>query len=291
MKTRGATTNDRILLWGLRGASVLASSIVLLIVYFLLAESLPALRRIGIARFVTDGDWLPSTAEGENQYRLVPMLAATLLSTLGAVLIAAPAGLLSAVFCHFYAPKALATFQRRIVELLAGIPSVVYGFWGLVTLVPILQRFAPPGQNLLAGILVLTLMILPTIAMLASATLATIPQAHLQGAAALGLSRWTTLRGVVLPEAAPGLLIALLLGTMRAVGETMAVLMVCGNVVQIPTSLSDPVRTLTANIALEMGYATSEHRSVLFVSGLALMALVVLLIGLQRQFRRSVTLV
>jgi phosphate transport system permease protein len=96
---------------------------------------------------------------------------------------------------------------------------------------------------------------------------------------------------VVLPEAAPGLLIALLLGTMRAVGETMAVLMVCGNVVQIPTSLSDPVRTLTANIALEMGYATSEHRSVLFVSGLALMALVVLLIGLQRQFRRSVTLV
>ena len=290
MNDPGARKSDSILLFALRLAALLASSVILLIVLFLVRESSPALRELGIGRFFTDESWFPAAPEGARQYRMVPMLLATLVSTLGAVLLAAPSGLFAALFCQYYAPRRLATLLRRVVELLAGIPSVIYGFWGLVTLVPLLQRLSPPGQSLLAGILILAVMIVPTITMLASATLEAVPRSYVQGANALGLSRWTTVRGVVLPAVTPGLLIAVILGTMRAVGETMAVLMVCGNVVQAPASLFAPVRTLTANIALEMGYATEAHRSVLFVSGLALMALVGLLILLQRRIKWSLEL-
>jgi phosphate transport system permease protein len=162
--------------------------------------------------------------------------------------------------------------------LLAGIPSVVYGFWGLVVLVPLIGRIQPPGTSLLAGIAILTIMILPTIALMADASLAKVPPEYLRGAAALGLSRWGMIRGVVFPAAKSGLFTGVILETGRAIGETMAMLMVCGNVVQTPKSLFDPMRTLTANIALEMAYATGDHRSALFVSGLVLMALIVALV-------------
>ena len=164
---------------------------------------------------------------------------------------------------------------RRLIELLAGIPSVVYGFWGLVTLVPLIARVRPPGPSLLAGILILTIMILPTITLMAHAALAGVPKHYLQGAAALGLSRWATIRGVVFPAARSGLFTGVILETGRAIGETMAILMVCGNVVRTPHSLFDPIRTLTANIALEMGFALGDHRSALFVSGLLLTAMIV----------------
>ncbi|HSM81631.1 MAG TPA: phosphate ABC transporter permease subunit PstC, partial [Nodosilinea sp.] len=214
--------------------------------------------------------WSPTQAA----YNLLPMIWGTLAVTVGAVVLAVPLGLGSALFCQYYAPPWLAPIYRRLMELLAGIPSVVYGFWGLVVLVPLIQRLQPPGPSLLAGILILALMILPTLALTAEASLSKLPPEYWQGAAALGLSRWTTIRGVAMPAARSGLFTGLILGTGRAVGETMAVLMVCGNVVKTPTSLFDPVRTLTANIALEMGYATGDHRSALFVSGLVLMLLV-----------------
>ena len=165
-----------------------------------------------------------------------------------------------------------------LIELLAGIPSVVYGFWGLVVLVPLIGRIQPPGTSLLAGIAILTIMILPTIALMADASLAKVPPEYLRGAAALGLSRWATIRSIVFPAAKSGLFTGVILETGRAIGETMAILMVCGNVVQTPKSLFDPIRTLTANIALEMAYATGDHRSALFVSGLVLMALIVALV-------------
>ena len=180
-----------------------------------------------------------------------------------------------------------AVFSVPSVQLLAGIPSVVYGFWGLVTLVPLVRELAPPGPSLFAGVLVLALMIVPTITLLSLAALERVPENLFQGAAALRLSRWATLRAVVLPSARAGLSTAVLLGTLRAVGETMAVLMVCGNVARTPTSVFDPVRTLTANIALELGYATSEHRSVLFVSGLALMLMVAALVWAQSRLTPS----
>jgi phosphate transport system permease protein len=250
-----------------------AGTILLLIVVFLVAESLPALRHVGLARFFTDDSWHPA----EGLYNLTPMLWGTLFAMAGAVLVATPLGILSAVFCHFYAPTPVARLYRRLIELLAGIPSVVYGFWGLVSLVPLIARIHPPGPSLLAGIAVLTIMILPTIALTADAAVAKVPAQYIQGAAALGLPRWAIIRGVVFPAARSGLFTGVILETGRAIGETMAVLMVCGNVVQIPHSLFDPIRTLTANIALEMAFALGDHRSALFVSGLLLTALIVVL--------------
>ena len=279
--------SDRALLLILRSLAALSAGLVLLVVVYLVAESVPALRALGLSRFVTDERWSPTGGFESGQFDLVPMLVASLAATVGAVLLAAPLGVLVAAFCQFYAPPVLQRWTRRLIELLAGIPSVVYGFWGLATLRPILMELRPPGDSLLAGILVLTIMIVPTIALLAEAAFRNVPAAHLRGAAALSLSRWSTLLKVVLPATRGGLAIAIILGTTRAVGETMAVLMVCGNVVAVPTSLLDPVRTLTANIALELGYATSEHRAVLFVTGLLLMALVVGLVALAERLKKE----
>lgn len=264
---------DRLLLWLLRGIAVIAGTIVMLIVTFLIVEALPVLRHVGVLRFFTDPSWHPA----EGFYNLTPILWGTLFAMAGSVLIATPLGILSAVFCQYYAPTILARPYRRLIELLAGIPSVVYGFWGLVVLVPLIGEIHPPGPSLLAGILVLTIMILPTIALMADASLANVPQQYVRGAAALGLLRWATIRGVVFPAAKSGLFTGVILGTGRAIGETMAILMVCGNVVQTPSNLFDPIRTLTANIALEMAYALGDHRAALFVSGLVLMALIIAL--------------
>jgi phosphate transport system permease protein len=261
------------MLWSLRSCAALAGAILLLIVVFLVLGSAPVLRHVGVVRFFTDEKWAPT----EGLYNLTPMLWGTLAAMTGAVLVATPLGVLSAVFTHFYAPASVAWAYRRLVELLAGIPSVVYGFWGLVTLVPLVARLRPPGTSLLTGILILAVMILPTIALMADAALATVPQQYLRGAAALGLSRWATIRGVVFPAARSGLFTGVILETGRAIGETMAVLMVCGNVVETPSSLFDPIRTLTANIALEMSFALGYHRSALFASGLLLMVLIIVL--------------
>ncbi|TVP64501.1 MAG: phosphate ABC transporter permease subunit PstC [Nodularia sp. (in: Bacteria)] len=266
--------SDIVLLWILRLFAAITGIIVILITAFLLLEALPVLQQVGWLRFFTDPSWHPV----EEFYNLLPMLWGSLLVTLGAVILAAPIGISSAIFCQYYAPPVIAGFYRQLINLLAGIPSVVYGFWGLVVLVPLIGKLQPPGTSLLAGIAILTFMILPTIALTAEASFAKVPQEYLQGAAALGISHWGTIRGVVLPAAKSGLLTGLILGTGRAIGETMAVLMVCGNVVQTPTSLFDPVRTLTANIALEMAYATGNHRSALFVSGLLLMMAIAFLV-------------
>jgi phosphate transport system permease protein len=265
---------DRLLLWLLRGTAAIAGAIVFLIVAFLIMEALPVLRHVGVARFFTDPSWHPA----EGFYNLTPMLWGTLFAMVGSVLIATPLGILSAVFCRYYAPQAVARPYRKLIELLAGIPSVVYGFWGLVVLVPLIGAIHPPGPSLLAGIVILTIMILPTIALTADASLANVPQQYLRGAAALGLPRWATIRGVIFPAAKSGLFTGIILETGRAIGETMAILMVCGNVVQTPHSLFDPIRTLTANIALEMAYALGDHRAALFVSGLVLMAMIVALV-------------
>jgi phosphate transport system permease protein len=268
-----ADLRDLALVWVARLLALVAGIVVLLIVIFLVAEAAPALTSIGLVRFFTDQDWHPTA----DLYNLAPMLLGTLLAMVGAVLLATPLGIISGIFCHYYAPPKLSRIYRNIIEILAGIPSVVYGFWGLVVLVPLLGRLHPPGQGLLASILILTLMILPTSALTVDAGLACVPQEYLRGSAALGLPRWSMIRGIILPAIKPGLLTGIILQVGRAIGETMAVLMVAGNVVQVPQNLFAPFRTLTANIALEMAYATGTHRAALFVSGLVLMALIVIL--------------
>ena len=275
VNTLSRSRSDRILLWSLRGAAAIAGAIVLFIVSFVAWEALPALRNIGVLRFATDASWHPT----EGQYNLLPMLMGTMLVTCGAIIIATPLGILSAIFCTHYAPPLLATPYRRLIELLAGIPSVVYGFWGLVVLVPLIARVQPPGASLLAGIIILGLMILPTITLMTDAAIVSVPREYHQGAAALGFARWATLRRVILPAARPGILTGVFLGIARAIGETMAVLMVCGNVVNTPTGLFEPMRALTANIALEMAYAMDNHRAALFVSGLVLIMMIIILVS------------
>lgn len=272
---------DRCLVFVTRTSAIISAAIVAMVIVFLIRESVPALRTVGLGRFFTDDSWHPLS----GQFNLTPMIVASLLATFGAILFAGPLGVASAVFCQFYAPRPVAVCYRRLIELLAGIPSVVFGLWGLVVLVPIMAGLGGSGQNLLTATLVLGLMILPTVALTAQSALRSVPSEWLQGGAALGFGTWTNTWRIALPAARSGIMAGLMLAIARAIGETMAVLMLAGNVVAVPDSLLAPVRTLTANIALEMGYATSSHRSILFVSGLILMAvvgLVVLLSGLQQ---------
>jgi len=267
--------------------SVLAGLTLLLlalIMLFLLKESWPVIASGHWRHFFTDPAWYPL----EGQFGLLPMIIATLVAAAGAILLAAPLGIVSAIFEVFFAPPALARIYHLAIALLAGIPSVVFGLWSLTVLVPLIGTWQPPGASLLAAILVLTLMILPTVALTSSAALSRTPLPWLHGAAALGFSRRTKIIAIAIPAARGGISGGILLAIARALGETMAVLMVAGNVVRFPTELFAPVRVLTANIALEMAYATGQHRAGLFVSGLLLTLLVLCLAGLALRMNREV---
>lgn len=271
----------------LRLCALLAGGVFLCIVVFSLRGAWPALRDIGPARFLQDPSWHPRGGTETGSFNLLPMLAGTLAATAGAMLLAVPLGLAAAGYGVFYCSPRVSAGLRRLLELLAGVPSVVFGFWGLTTLVPLIRAWRPPGHSLLAGILILALMILPTIALLAESALRSVPRELTDGAAALGVSRWATLRRVAFPAARRGVGAGCLLACARALGETMAVLMVTGNVVRAPGSVFDPVRTLTANIALELGYALPLHRSALFVAGIVLLILILLPTLLARMNGRS----
>tara|TARA_R110001606_G_scaffold399222_2_gene582425 strand:- start:79637 stop:80479 length:843 start_codon:yes stop_codon:yes gene_type:complete len=267
----------------LKLAAWLSAAILLLILFFLINESLPLIQRIGLMRFFTDESWHPLS----NLYWLVPMLLASFYMAVGAVLLATPLGVVVAIFGHYYAPELLAKFYRGLLGLLSGIPSVVFGLWGMIVIVPFIVQWMPPGASLLAGIIVLTIMILPLVALTTDAALKRIPITYMRTAISMGLSRWGTIRRIFLPVAFPGILSGVVLQSGRALGETMAVLMVSGNVVQIPSSLFQPVRTLTANIALEMSYAMGEHRLALFCSGLLLLCLTIALVLLANYISRN----
>lgn len=273
---------DRALTVVLFSSAALAASLVVLVLFFVFGEARGAFRAEGLA-FFTDMGWHPSHGE----FGLLPMAAATLATSAGALTIAAPLGVGAGLFNALVAPRAVARFHRTLVEILAGIPSVVFGLWGLVVLVPLIGGGEHSGQGLLAASVVLALMILPTIALSTEAALERVPRELLWGAAALGLGPIARARRVALPAARRGVIAGLVLACGRAIGETMAVLMVAGNVVAWPAGLREPLRTLTGNIALEMGYATAEHRSVLFVAGLVLMLAVALLVSLSGLFGRE----
>jgi phosphate transport system permease protein len=258
----------------LRCAALATGGVSIIIFLFLLKESAPLLWRVGLGAFVRNVPWAPTS----GTYGVLPMVVGTFWAMLGSVLVATPLGVAAAVFTTFYAPRWLGTIVRTVLWLLAGIPSVVYGFWGLVTLVPIINRIHAPGVSLLAGISILTIMILPTIALMAEAALETVPRSYIQAAHALGAGTWGIVRSVVIPAARSGLFAGVILEMGRAIGETMAVIMVMGNTVQYPSTWFDSARTLTANIALEMAYATGDHQRALFVTGLALLGIITLMI-------------
>lgn len=257
-------------------------ALLLIVIAFLLQESWKVVGDVGLPKFLLDGEWHPT----ENSFGMMSMLVASLASSLGAMLIAAPLGIGCAVFCTVFAPPSVAWATKKILAVLAGIPSVVYGFWGLTVIVPIIAAWQAPGASLLAAIIILALMILPTVTLASEAALAAVPKSHFAGAKALGLSRGASVLHVMLPAASGGIFAGGVLALARALGETMAVMMVSGNITQIPASVFDPVRTLTANIVLEMAYAVGNHRSALFVSGLLLITVVCALVLVSERFSR-----
>jgi phosphate transport system permease protein len=274
---------DRLLAVASGAAAIAAGALVLLIAVWLAAEAAAAVREVGLRRLLGAEGWAPT----RGRLGMGPMVAASVAAAVGALLLALPLATLLAVFRLALAPRWLAGAMRLIVELLAATPSVVVGLIGLTTLVPALLRLAPPGASLLAGIVVLALMILPTLALLIEAALAATPPDDVAAAAALALPRSAVLLDVALPQARAAIGAAALVALGRALGETMAVLMVCGNVVRWPDGLLVPVRTLTANIALEMPYAVGLHRSSLFATGLLLLGAALLLLVAGRRLARG----
>lgn len=225
--------------------------------------------------FIFGMDWVPS----EDKFGIFPMIVASLLATIGALIIGVPIGLFTAIFLAEIAPKKLAKLISPAIQLLAGIPSVLYGVFGLAIIVPFLQNNLglARGQSLLAVILVLAIMMLPTIVTVAETAIRAVPKTYREGSLALGVSEIGTIFKVVVPAAKSGIMAAIVLGLGRAIGETMAVILVAGNSLIIPTSLTDSVRPLTTNIALEMGYAFGTHQEMLFATGIVLFSFILLL--------------
>jgi len=269
---------DSLLSWLLRLTGAAAVLVLGGIVAVLLIQSAPFLVEHGSALW--RNDWQPGLA----RYGMAAMIAGSVLVSVQALVIAGPLAVLLAAWLRYFAPL-IRRPVLALVELMAGIPSVVYGLWGMLVLVPWINQWAPPGASWLAASLVLALMILPLTLLVTDTALGQLPARYLQAGQALSLSRVGMLRRVLLPQAGPAIVSGLVLQFGRALGETMAVLMVAGNVVQWPTSLFDPVRTLTANIALEMAYATGDHRVALFVSGLLLLLVTAVLLMLSWRLR------
>lgn len=265
-------------------ASALSSvAIVFLIGFFTLKESLPAFRGIGPLEMLTEKVWRP----GQESFGILAMIAGSGLVTLGAVVIGVPLALGCAVFLAEVAPRWMAGIVRPSVELLAGIPSVVYGLFGMVVLVPLIRGIEAPGNTgfgLLSASIVLAVMILPTIASVAETALRSVPRSYYNGSVALGATRWESIWRVNIPAARSGILSAVVLGLGRALGETIAMIMVIGNSVIMPKALTgNPLsvflsraRTLTGNIAVEISYATGVHESALFATGVVLFLLIML---------------
>ena len=258
-------------------SALIAVASLLLIIGFVFYKGLtPFLfKDYSFIEFITGSKWVPSA----DQFGISSMVVASLIATTGALIIGVPVGILTAVFIAELAPKKLAKIISPAVELLAGIPSVLYGIFGLAVIVPAIQNIfnLPKGQSLLAVIIVLAIMMLPTIISVSETAIRAVPKAYKEGSLALGASNIETIFKVVLPAAKSGILAAVILGIGRALGETMAVILVAGNSPVMPSSLMDSVRPLTTNIALEMGYAFGTHQEMLFATGVVLFTFILIL--------------
>ena len=239
----------------------------------------------GLRPFIVEGysfwDFIFGTQgiPSANKYGILPMIVASLGATIGALLIGVPVGILTSIFIAEIAPKKIAKIMSGAVELLAGIPSVLYGVFGLAIIVPTIQDVfnLPKGQSLLAVIIVLAIMMLPTVITVSETAIRAVPNAYKEGSLALGASKTETIFKVIVPAAKSGIMTGVVLGIGRAIGETMAVILVAGNTPVIPSSIMDSVRPLTTNIALEMGYAFGTHQEMLFATGVVLFTFILIL--------------
>ena len=249
-------------------------SVLVLITVFIIAQGAPIIAEVGLFKFIFGMRWAPS----QGEFGIFPMIVGSVAVTLGAAILGVPIGICCSVFLAEYAPVAFRNIFRPAIQLLAGIPSVVYGFWGLIFIVPLIRDYlGGPGLSLLAGSVILAIMVLPTVISISEVSILALPKTYKEGARALGLGHWQAIRSVLLPAAKSGIVAAVILGIGRALGETMAVIMVLGNAVAMPESVLDPIRTLTTNIGIEMGYATGDHRQALFATGIVLFIVIMLL--------------
>jgi phosphate ABC transporter permease protein PstC len=244
------------------------------ITVFIFWEGIPLIAYTGLKNFLLSSHWAPT----RGHFGILAMIISSVFVTIGALVLGVPLGLACAITLAEFSPERVKTLLKPTLELLAGIPSVVYGFLGVVWLVPLIRdHLGGPGLSLLAGSVILGIMILPTVISISIDALGAVPDLYRDGSIALGATNWQTVQRVVLPAAASGIITAIILGMGRAIGETMAILMVAGNSLKIPTSILDPVRTLTANIALELGYASGRHREALFATGIVLFIIIMIL--------------
>lgn len=247
---------------------------VVLICVFLFANGIPAIGKIGVFKFLLGTKWKP----GNDIYGILPMILGSLYVTAGAIIIGVPIGLLTAVFLAKFCPKGLYKILKPATELMAGVPSVVYGFFGLVVLVPLVQNiFGVAGNTMLTASVLLGIMILPTIIGVSESAIRAVPDSYYEGSLALGASHERSVFFATLPAVRSGILAGVVLGIGRAIGETMAVVMVAGNKERMPQGLLDGVRTMTANIVMEMGYATDLHREALIATAVVLFVFILMI--------------
>jgi len=275
-------------------SAFVALFVLFLIALFTTSEAWPAFEKVGLGHLVLGTEWRPQ----KGQFGILPMIVGSLWATFGAMLFSLPLGLLCAIFLVEAAPARVATIIRSAVELLAGIPSVVYGLFGLVTVVPMVRKI-PVGRNsgfgILAASIVLAAMILPTLITVSADALRAVPRAYKEGSLALGTTHWQTIWGVLVPAARSGIVAAVILAVGRAIGETMAVIMVIGNSPIIPKPLDNnpltiflsTARTLTGNIAVEISYASGMQEHALFATGVVLFVLIIFVNGAARLLIRS----
>lgn len=258
---------------------------VILICIFLFASGIPAIKEIGVFKFLLGTSWKPAN----NLYGILPMIVGSFYVTAGALIIGVPIGILTAVFMARFAPRSIYAPLKAAVNLMAGIPSVVYGFFGLVVLVPFIREaFGGRGMSVLTASVLLGLMILPTIISVSETSIRAVPESYYEGGLALGASHERSVFFTVLPAAKSGTFAGVVLGIGRAVGETMAVMMVAGNQAVIPDSMLSGVRTLTTNIVLEMGYSTDLHREALIGTAVVLFVFILIINLSLSLFKRRV---
>lgn len=251
--------------------SVLAVAVICI---FLFAGGLPAIKEIGVSNFLFGTTWKPKN----NIYGILPMIVGSIYVTAGAILVGVPVGILTAVFLSSFCPKRLYKVIKPLTELMAGIPSVVYGFFGLVVMVPFVRDvFGGHGSSMLTASLLLGIMILPTIIGVSEAAIKAVPDKYYQGALALGATHERSVFFAALPAAKSGIMAGIVLGIGRAIGETMAVIMVAGNQARMPNGILKGVRTMTSNIVLEMGYAADLHRQALIATGVVLFVFILII--------------
>lgn len=267
--------------------SLVSIVIIALILAFVVAEAIPAFNHYGFSNFMFGSNWSPD----KNEFGVFPMILGSIYVTLLSLVMSVPMSISCAIFLEEICPNNFRKTFKPVIQTLAGIPSVIYGFFGLTVIVPLIRNiFGGSGFSILTASIILALMILPTIITLTQDALRSVPNQYKEASYGMGSTQFQTIKTILLPVALPGIVTAVIIAMARAVGETLAVLMVAGNVSMFPSSLISPIRTLTSNIALEMGYATNIHYNALFASALVLFILILILMVISNIIQRKYAL-